>query len=428
LKAQKTHVSVRPVRDRVLVTGIGCISPFGVGHESFARALLDGRGGVVPIVDFDTSACRAHRAALIQAFDAGEFIPPLKLRRIDKVGRLAIACARIALDDAGWRTDPDGSDEAGVALGTFTAGLDSTVEYLTGLTDQGPMGVPALLFSNTVSNAPASLCAIEFKLRGPNVTFNQREASSLAALSFAFGAIRNGRCTTMVSGGADRIEETFFRVHDRFGALSPSRARETDEPDPDEMPRPFDRRHNGFALGEGGFVVVLESAAVAAERGARAYGELLGSAITASPTRLNDWACDPAGLARAMRLALEDAGIRVSDVAAVFATADGAPRVDRLEAAAVADVFGADAVPVVSVKGALGECGASGAAALAAGLLTVRRATVPPTVGLRQRDPRCRVRVSAQPQRIDGDVFVVNSVASGGTNISLVIRSAGERA
>ena len=206
------------MRERVAVTGISAISSFGIGHRPLVEALLAGCCGVAPVASFDTAACHSHRAAVVQGFDPASFIPPLKLRRIDSVGRLALACTRLLFADAGVATGLEGCDETGVALGTFTAGLDSTVEYLQGLTDQGPTGVPALLFSNTVSNAPASLCAIEFGLRGPNVTFNQREASSFAALIYSVGAIRDGRVRAMLTGGADRLEETFFKVHDRFRA------------------------------------------------------------------------------------------------------------------------------------------------------------------------------------------------------------------
>src|SRR5206468_10092746 len=141
--------------------------------------------------------------------------------------------------DAALAFGPGGSDDVGVALGTLTAGIDSTVEYLQGLTTFGPAGAPALLFSNTVSNAPASLCAIEHGLRGPNVTFNQREASSLAAIAYATGLIRDDRVPAMVSGGADRLEQTFFSVQERFGPLARAHNGE-------EAARPFDRRRNGF--------------------------------------------------------------------------------------------------------------------------------------------------------------------------------------
>src|SRR5581483_8536042 len=176
----------------VLVTGIGCVSPFGIGRHQLLEALMAGRSGIRPITAFDTSSCRSHSAVTIEGFDPAAYIPPLKLRRVDAVGRIALVCMRLLLEDAGLAIGREGRDDVGIALGTLTAGMDSTIEYLKGLVDQGPAGVPALLFSNTVSNAPASLCAIEHGLRGPNVTFNQREASSLAAIAYAAAAVRDG--------------------------------------------------------------------------------------------------------------------------------------------------------------------------------------------------------------------------------------------
>ena len=251
--------------ERVAITGIGCVSCFGMGHGVFVDAIASGRGGIAPISRFDTSECRSHAAAAIRDFDPAAFLAPLKLRRVDQVGRIALACARMLFDDAGCMPGAGGRDDVGIALGTSTAGLDSLVEYLGGLTDQGPLGAPAILFSNTVANAPASLCAIDLGLRGPNVTFNQREASSLSALAFSVGAIRQGRATAMVAGGADGLEETFFKVHDRFRALSPMRG----EHGGVEAARPFDRGRNGFILGEGGFLLLIEAASAAAARRAR---------------------------------------------------------------------------------------------------------------------------------------------------------------
>ena len=407
------------MRERVFITGIGCISSFGIGHTAFTEALLAGTSGVGPITAFDTSSCRSHQAATIQGFDSTVFIAPLKLRRVDEVGRLALVCARLVFDDAGWATLPEGSDEIGVALGTYTAGLDSTVAYLRGLVKDGAGGVPALLFSNTVSNAPASLCAIEFGLRGPNVTFNQREASSLAALTFAVGAVRDGRVSAVLTGGVDRLEEVFFKVHDRFRALSPKRA------GGEEATRPFDRRRNGFILGEGGFMLLIESASSATRRGARVYGEILGVGATASKAAINAWPDDPAGPASAMQLALIDAGLGGDGIDAVFATANGSVDLDAVEASAIAGTFGDRRVPVTSLKGAIGESGAAGAASLIAGLLSLSSGVVPPTAGWGEPDPGCDVNVSCTCRQSGGEVFLVNSVASGGTNYALVARAAG---
>jgi 3-oxoacyl-[acyl-carrier-protein] synthase II len=410
-------VPADPTRHRVAITGIGCISCFGVGYGPFVESLTAGRSGIRPITAFDTSVCRSHRAATIEGFDPAAFIPPLKLRRIDSVGRLALACARLVIDDARLTLDSNGSDHIGVALGTFTAGLDSTVEYLQGLTKHGPTGVPALLFSNTVSNAPASLCAIEHRLRGPNVTFNQREASSLSAIAYACGLIGDGRVGAMLSGGTDRLEETFFKAQDRFGAM----ARGSDD---DERARPFDRHRRGFVFGEAGVMMLLEAVEAAEARAARSYGEILGVGMTASKSALNAWPADSSGIVRAMRDALDDAALAPDRVDAVFAAANGSKTLDMLEADAIRNVFQARDVPVVSLKGAIGESGAAGAAAVAAGCLTLASRTLPPTAGFADPDRACAVNVSAARQTVRGGTFLVNSVASGGTHYAIVARAA----
>jgi 3-oxoacyl-[acyl-carrier-protein] synthase II len=404
--------------ERVVITGIGCVSPFGMGYRPFLDGIVSGRSGIGPITRFDTTQCRSHCAATIRGFDPALFIPPLKLRRVDAVGRVALACTRLLFDDAGGPPGAGGRDDMGIALGTFTAGLDSLAEYLVGLSERGPIGVPAILFSNTVSNAPASLCAIEFGLRGPNVTFNQREASSLSALLFSVGAIREGRTTAMVTGGVDCIEETFFRVHDRFRALSPMRGRGGGA----EAARPFDRDRNSFILGEGGFLLLIESASAADARGARVYGEIVGVGASASKTGQNRWPADSAGLVKAMRLALSDANLRADQVAAVIGTSNGSPVLDRREADAIVEVFGSRSIPVASVKGAIGESGAAGAAGLIAGLLSMAGGTLVPTTGFLRPDPALAVCVSGRAQPIRGETYLVNSVATGGTNCSVVVR------
>ena len=405
------------MRERVFITGIGCISSFGIGHREFAEAILAGKSGIVPVTAFDTSSCRAHRAATIQGFDPASFMSPLKLRRVDVVGRLALVCARLTLEDAAWATSVEGTDDVGVVLGTYTAGLDSTVEYLRGFEKNGAAGVPALLFSNTVSNAPGSLCAIEYGLRGPNVTFNQREASSLAALAFAGGSVRDGRVAAILTGGADQLEETFFKVEDRFGALSPRRS------GTEEAARPFDRRRNGFVLGEGAFTLLVESGTSARRRGARAYGELVGIGATNSITAINAWPIESSGISGAMALAIADAGLEASDIDVVFAAANGSVDLDAVEAQAIREVFRDRRIPVVSLKGAIGESGAVGAASVVAGMLTIASGVVAPTAGFAARDPRCPVAVSSDARPAAGRVFVVNSVASGGANYSLVVRA-----
>jgi len=399
---------------RVAITGIGCISAYGIGHAALIDALGNRRSAVRPITAFDTSRCRSHRAATLEDFDPTAFIPPLKLRRVDAVGRLALVCMRLLVEDASLAFDGRGRDDLGMALGTMTAGMDSTAEYLENLTAHGPTGAPAVLFSNTVANAAASLCAIEYGLRGPNVTFNQREASSLAAVAFAAGLIRDRRVTAMISGGADRLEPHFFEIQDRFGPFSR-----------DDVSRPFDLQRNGFVLGEGAVILLLENLEAAAARDARVYGELLGIGAASSRAELNRWPADSSGTVRAMQMAIDDAALSPKDVDAVFASANGARALDALEAAAIRTVFGPQRVPVASLKGAIGESGAAGAMTLAAALLSMADTAVPATVGFAAPDPDCDVDVSADARAAAGRTFLVNTVGSGGTNYALVVRAAG---
>jgi 3-oxoacyl-[acyl-carrier-protein] synthase II len=402
------------VREGARITGIGCISSLGCTTDALVDRLLKGETGVRPIARFDVSRCRAKQAATIDGFDAAAYIAPSKLRRIDAVGRVAIAATRLALDDAGIDASAD-PDRIGLVLGTATAGVHTTGEYLESLMKGGPTGAPAILFANTVGNAAAGLCGLEFGLRGPNTTVSHKEASGLAALAFAVQLLRRGKAAAVVAGGADDIYERFFLVHDWFGVLSHDNAAP-------EGSRPFDVSRNGFVMGEGGFMLALEAPAAPAARGRMAYGEIAGVAASGSAEPINAWPTSPDPLARTMRLALEDAGCGPADLGAIYASANSTVGFDRVEAMAMASVLEGAAVPVTSVKGALGEFGAAGAASLAAALLCGRRGLIASTAGCASPDPDCPIDVVRQPRPLASPLVLVNSFASGGTYYSAVVR------
>ncbi len=399
--------------ERVVVTGVGCLSSLGVGAGTFVDELLAGHSGIAPVAAFSTEGCRSHCAALIRGFDPAQFIDPMKLRRIDQAGRLALVACRLAAEDARLPAD---SDQVGVVLGSTTAGLHSTVTYLNSMIKTGPSGVPALGFSNMIGNAAASLCALEFKWRGPNLTVAQKQASALSAIAFCDDLLEQGRAAAFLSGGVEDIEEMFYRVHDQFRVLSPIDGGT-------EASRPFHAGRNGFVLGAGSHVVVLETASSAEARGATPYGEILGVGASSSNCRLNAWPSEPSGIVRAVRDALVRASLTPLDVSAVFAAANGSRELDRVEALAIEEVFGPFGVPVVSIKGATGEFGASAAASLTAALVALQRGTLPPTLGCEPRDPACRVDVSPVARPSKGRVALVNATADGGAHYSLVARA-----
>jgi 3-oxoacyl-[acyl-carrier-protein] synthase II len=399
---------------RVAITGVGVISTLGRSLSSFTDALLAGRCGISEVTSFETDGCRTHRAGKLRDFEPSDYIDPNKLRRIDEVGCLAVASGGLALGDAGIEPKSDAAREVGVTLGTYTAGLHSTVDFLGGLLRGGPGEVSPMLFSNTVGNAPASLCALEFGLKGGNVTVTHKEASSLGAIAYAVSLLRHGRASALVTGGVDDIEANFFRIHDRFRVMSPVNGSE-------EAARPFDKNRNGFLLGEGGYTLVTECWRRARERNAVVHAEILGIGGTSSPCGINRWPSDPRHLVRSMELALRDADCAPSDIDVVFASGNGALALDRAEALSIRSVFDGTDVKVVSIKGAIGESGVSGAASLIAAIGCLREGRIPPTFGLQELDPDCPVNASSQPGTVRGRCALVNSFASGGANYSVVI-------
>ena len=342
----------------------------------------------------------------------------MKLRRMDATARYAVVIARQAFEEAGYAFKDEGDDDAGVILGTFTAGGEATSEYLTALHRGGPTGAPALLFNSTVANAPASLAGLEFKLRGPNVTISQKEASGLGAIVTAVDALRVGRSRAIAAGGVDAIFDIFFRVHDRFGVMTTA--------DRESARGPFDRSRSGFVLGEGGYSVLLEDAATAEARGTpQVYAAILGVSAESAAVPINRWPDRPEPLVRSMRAALDDAELAPHDVGVVYASANGTA-LDAIEAQAMREVFADTQPQIATIKGAVGEFGASGAASLVAACLCGRVGEAPPIARLMDVDPAAEgLSLVRSRAPVRGPVALINSFGSGGSLFSVVARIGG---
>lgn len=371
---------------RVPITGIGVIAPGAIGVEAFRALLASGRSAAADVDRFDTSGLRAHKAALIRDFKARDFIPVMKLRRMNTLSRLGVAAAKLAIDDCGGTLDP----ETGVAIGTAFGPVQTSVEYMQEYVEKGPSLAPPQLFAESVANAPGSHIAIEWGLRGFNLTMTQRESSALAAAMYAATQIVKGTVNAALIGGVEEANEMLFSVLDRIGALAHA------EGDLEEAARPFDPRRNGILLGEGGAVLV-------AHAGRRQpYGWLSGFGIARDTTAsISDWGDDPSAVVNAMRGALDDAEIGTRDVDAIFVSANGSRRGDALEERAISQLFGATVPSLVPTKHVFGEYAAGGALQLAAALLAVDE----------QRTPLRHV--------------LVNSVSAGGGIVCAVVSKEG---
>jgi 3-oxoacyl-[acyl-carrier-protein] synthase II len=403
------------VPDPVPITGLGVVSAFGDSRDAFRDALLSGASGVARSPRFEAAGCRSVLACHVSHFDPSRWISPMKLRRMDQTGPYALVAVQQAMEDARYVVGLDGDDRAGVVLGTWSAGGQATDEYLTALFRGGPSGAPALLFNSTVANAAAGLVGLEFRLRGPNVTISQKEASGLSAVATAVDLLRAGRVDAVATGGMDAIYDIFFRAHDRFSVMNQDTASGAGT-------APFSRCRRGFVMGEGGYGIWLERGRAWQARGARRYGNVLGIGVSSAAVPLNTWPDHPGPLVRTMHMALDEAGLSASEIDVVYAAANASRGLDAVEIAALLEVFGGAAPVVTSIKGATGEFGASGAASCAAALLCGSAGRVPPVAGLRDLDPAAAgLNVATAAAGVPGPLVLVNSVASGGALCSAVL-------
>jgi 3-oxoacyl-(acyl-carrier-protein) synthase len=392
---------------RVAITGIGIVAPRAIGIEAF-RALLDtGKSVVAPIERFDTDGLSAHNAALVVDFKARDYIPAMKLRRMNTLSRYAVSAARLATEDAGVSLP----NETGVALGTAFGPVQTSVDYMQEYVARGAALAPPQLFAESVANAPGSHIAIELDLRGFNVTVTQRESSLLAAAMFASGQIVKGTVPAAIIGGVEEVNEMVFSVLDRVGALAHAEGELT------EGMRPFDRCRNGMSIGEGSAIFVAE-----AEPSREPYAWMAGFGIGRDTTAtISDWGTGDAQVAAAMQAAIADADLAPSDIDAIYASANGTKRGDRLEMRAIHRLFGDDVPPVVATKEYFGEYAAGGGLQLATALLAIRDQKLHASCGFEEADSEMRFTLLRKSKSTNLRNILVNSISAGGGVVCAVI-------
>ncbi|MGH9424109.1 MAG: beta-ketoacyl-[acyl-carrier-protein] synthase family protein [Thermoanaerobaculia bacterium] len=393
--------------NRVAITGIGIVAPGAAGVEPF-RAMLDAAtSAIAPIDRFDTEGLSAHTAALVRDFKGRDYIAPMKMRRMNTLSRYAVAAARLAIDDAGVQP----SSESGVAIGTAFGPVQTSVDYMQEYVAKGAALAPPQLFAESVANAPGSHIAIEFDLRGFNVTMTQRESSILAAAMFASGQIVKGTVPSAIIGGVEEVNEMVFSVLDRLRTLAHA------EGGSEERMRPFDRRRNGMSLGEGSAIFIAEG-----KPSREPYGWLAGFGIARDTTAtISDWGTGDAQVAVAMQAAIDDAEISLSEIDAIYASANGTKRGDLLELRAIQRLFGYGVPPVVATKGYFGEYAAGGGFDLAAALLAMRDQKLHASVGFEEADPELRFTPVTTPRAANLRNVLVNSISAGGGIVCAVV-------
>jgi 3-oxoacyl-[acyl-carrier-protein] synthase II len=365
---------------------------------------------------FDVSELRSKKAALVSGFNPRDFIAPMKMRRMNTLSRLGVSAMRLAVDDSPRKGLASSGSSVGVAIGTTFGPVQTSVEYLNEYVLKGPALAPPQLFAESVANAPGSHIAIEWGLRGFNLTFTQRESSTMAALLFASAQIEKGTVEEAIVGGVEEMNDITFSVLDRIGALAHP------EPGVEEECRPLDRDRNGLSVGEGGAVFVLESVDSSRDD---LYGIVSGFGIAKDPTAsISNWGTGAGSVARAMNRAIADAGLERSQIDAIWASANSSVNGDRLEYRAVQELFGEAAPPVVATKGLFGEYAAAGALHLATAFIALREQWLPATVGFRSGEDAMRLEVVTERRQAALNHILVNSLSAGGGVISVVLSRA----
>lgn len=407
-------------RRRVAITGIGVVSPIGVGVEDFWRGLRACRSAVTRVTRFDPSEFRSQVAGEVAGFVPEHWIEPRRAKRLDRCSQFSLAAARLALTDAGLDLAGLDPDRIGAMMGTALGGVAKAEEQHAIYLRDGVRAVDPGLALTVFAGAASCNLAIELGLSGPNITNGMSCASGAIAIGEAFRAVRRGEAEVMLAGGAEAPLAPLC-----FGAFAIIRAMSTRNDDPAAASRPFDQDRDGFVMAEGAAVLVLEEWEHALARGARRYAEILGYGLTNDAHHMTAPRPDGAQAVRAMQQALAEAELAPATIGYLNAHGSSTPLNDPTESQAIRQVFGghADHLAVSGTKGYFGHAlGASGAIEAATCGLAIQRGWLPPTVNLISPGKGCDLPyLTGEGMHASPDVVMSNSFGFGGINAVLVM-------
>jgi 3-oxoacyl-[acyl-carrier-protein] synthase II len=406
-----------------VITGLGVVTPIGIGTDAFWDGLISGRSGAAEISSFDASDLPVRIACEIDDFDPVDFISAKEASRTDRFTHLALAAAALAEEEAGLLSGGFDPERTGVIIGSGIGGLQTIVAEHDAMLAGGPRRVSPFMVPKLMPNGAAGQVAMRFGLHGPAFSVSSACASGAHAIGEAAQQIRSGAADVMLAGGTEAaICSLAVAAFARMGALSKR------NDDPTTASRPFDAGRDGFVFGEGAGVLVLESADSALARGADVLAILAGYGASCDAAHVTQPDPEGRGAERAMTEALENAGVAPDEVDYINAHGTSTPLNDRIETIAIKNALGVEAkrIPITSTKSQTGHLlGAAGAVEAAATILVLRNGVIPPTINLESPDPDCDLDyVSDGPREAKPRVGLSNSFGFGGQNASLVFTEA----
>jgi len=407
--------------NRVVITGLGTVTPVGCDKKEFWLAVSQGKSGIKPIKGFDTTDFDVRFAGEVQDFDPSFWFDQKQIRRLDPFVQYAFAASKMAVDDSGLDFAKEDPTRVGVIIGSGMGGLQELEAQHTVLMQRGPSRISPFMITKLMINAASGYVAIHYGLRGPNLGVVSACATGAHAIGEAFRLLQRGDVDVVISGGSEAVITPLG-----VAAFSSMKALSTRNDDPQSASRPFDRDRDGFVLAEGAGVVILEELWHARKRGAHIYGEVLGYGLSADGSHMA--APDPngRGAIHAIESALKDARCSPKDIAYINAHATSTPLGDEIEAMSISKVFDdyATKVPVSSTKSMMGHLlGAAGAVELIVCVLAMQEGVIPPTINYENPDPKCCKLdfVPKKAREAKVDMAMSNSFGFGGHNVTLVV-------
>ncbi|HVT45278.1 MAG TPA: beta-ketoacyl-ACP synthase II [Thermoanaerobaculia bacterium] len=404
---------------RVVITGVGMVSPLGIGNEANWSALVAGRSGIGPISRFDPAAYPCRIAGEVKDFEPETWIEKKEVKKSDTFIHYAIAAAQFAVDDAGLVIDRSNADRTGVIIGSGIGGLPLIEETHKKLLEKGPGRISPFFIPGLIVNLAAGQVSIRFGARGPNSAPCTACATGAHAIGDSFKVIQRGAADVMIAGGAEAVISPLA-----VGGFSAMRALSTRNDEPERASRPWDRDRDGFVMSEGAGIVILEERQRALDRGAKIYCELTGYGMSSDAHHITSPPEDGHGMARVMEVAIEDAGLRRDQIGYINAHGTSTPVGDRAESLAIRKVFGdhASKLAISSTKSMTGHLlGAAGGLESAICALALREGVLPPTINHENPDPECDLDyVPNEARRVELEHVLSNSFGFGGTNACLV--------
>ncbi|MDV3351781.1 beta-ketoacyl-[acyl-carrier-protein] synthase II [Leptolyngbyaceae cyanobacterium CCMR0082] len=408
-------------KKRVVITGMGAITPIGNTLEAYWQGLLAGKSGIGPITLFDASKHKCRIAGEVKGFDPLEYLDAKDAKRTDRFAQFAISASKQALANADLTITDLNAEQVGVMIGTGVGGLKVMEEQQAVYLNKGPNRCSPFMVPMMIANMAAGLTAIHTGAKGPNSCAVTACAAGSNAIGDAFRIVQNGYAQAMICGGTEAAITPLS-----FAGFASARALSTRNDDPDHASRPFDKGRDGFVMGEGAGILILEELDHALSRGARIYAEMVGYGMTCDAYHMTAPVPGGAGAARSMELALKDAEISPSDVSYVNAHGTSTPANDPTETAAIKTALGdhAKQILVSSTKSMTGHLlGGSGGIEGVAACMAVANDHVPPTINLQDPDDECDLDyVPNQSRAHTVDVAMSNSFGFGGHNVTLVFR------